>query len=255
MGTSRSRVHTPSVRSLVNGNAALCARLVLDVGPNSAIRSASRSSTSGHGKLLDPVSASRPSANNTRSGLCGERRPSCWCCRSEDSRSRIRASGASSATADHRPRAPWSPVVGVVRAVTETDEAGAGAECWIRDGLVPIGLPTPAPAPEEQARSIGGPHVHSRRADRPGARARAAGTCPAAVHTHAESIRAGAVRPGAAVRRAGAHRLRPAHGADDARSAAGSGGQGPQHRGGPGPDHSSPSASTRSTTTSSRTRR
>jgi hypothetical protein len=61
----------PSLRSLVKGYAADCARAVREGGPNAATRSASGSSASTHGRRLDPVADSRPNASSTSSGLCG----------------------------------------------------------------------------------------------------------------------------------------------------------------------------------------
>jgi hypothetical protein len=84
-GTSWSIRQIPSARSRVNGYAALCDLTVRDGGPNSASRSASWGSISTHDELLDPVEVNRPSASSTSSGLCGERRPSRWCWRSDPS--------------------------------------------------------------------------------------------------------------------------------------------------------------------------
>jgi hypothetical protein len=80
-GTSRSRIQRPSERSRVNRYAALCARLVFEAGPNSAISLPSWLRASLHGSALEPVVESRPRASSTSNGLCGERRPPCRCCR------------------------------------------------------------------------------------------------------------------------------------------------------------------------------
>jgi hypothetical protein len=47
----------------VNGYAALCARPVLEGGPNSALTSASTGSAAGHGRSLEPLAASRARAS------------------------------------------------------------------------------------------------------------------------------------------------------------------------------------------------